>query len=124
MIARPLWAALLLLLAATVPGPAAAQVYTPQSGAGISTTFQTERMGGSRVLIFGDVRNATGQTYERVVLLAEGLDAGGQVVSRSRTYVSGTLGPNSSTSFELRLLSAGTERRYRVTVESFQQVQN
>jgi hypothetical protein len=123
MRARGLWAALLLAAAALAP-PAAAQVYTPQSGAGISTTFQTERMGGSRVLIFGDVRNATGQTYERVVLLAEGLDANGQVVSRARTYVSGTLGPNSATTFELRLLSAGTERRYRVTVESFQQVQN
>ena len=122
MIARVLLAA--LLLSATAPLPAAAQVYTPQSGAGISTTFQTEKMGGSRVLIFGDVRNTSGQTYERVVLLAEGLDAGGQVVSRGRTYVSGTLGPNSNTGFELRLLSAGTERRYRVTVESFQQVQN
>jgi hypothetical protein len=123
MIARIVWATLLLSTTAFLPS-AAAQVYTPQSGAGISTTFQTEKMGGSRVLIFGDVRNTSGQTYERVVLLAEGLDAGGQVVSRSRTYVSGTLGPNSNTSFELRLLSAGTERRYRVTVESFQQVQN
>jgi len=99
-------------------------VFTPQSGAGLSTTFQTERMGGSRVLIFGDVRNTSGQTYERVVLLAEGLDANGQVVSRARTYVSGTLGPNSNTGFELRLLSAGTERRFRVTVESFQQISN
>ena len=95
MIARALWAALLLSTAASLP-PAAAQVYSPQSGAGLSTTFQTEKMGGSRVLIFGDVRNTSGQTYERVVLLAEGLDAGGQVVSRSRTYVSGTMGPNST----------------------------
>ncbi len=123
MSARGLWAALLLAVAALAP-PAAAQVYTPQSGSALSTTFQTERMGGSRVLIVGDVRNASGQTYERVVLLAEGLDASGKVVSRGRTYVSGTLGPNSSTPFELRLLSAGLERRFRVTVESFQQVSN
>jgi len=123
MITRRLLLAL-LLTGATALSPAAAQVFTPQSGTGITVTFQTEKMGGSRVLIFGDVRNATGQTYERVVLLAEGLDAGGQVVSRGRTYVSGTVNPNSSTSFELRFLAAGAERRYRVTVESFQQVQN
>jgi hypothetical protein len=123
MNARILLALLVLAAVAAVPR-AAAQIYTPQSATGVSVSFQTERMGGSRVLVFGDVRNSTGQTYERVVLLAEGLDAAGQVVSRARTYVSGTLNPNSSTSFELRLLSAGAERRYRVTVESFQQVQN
>ena len=123
MIARRVAMALLLAVA-TGPSPAAAQIYTPQSATGLTVTFQTERMGGSRVLIFGDVRNSTGQTYERVVLLAEGLDAGGQVVSRGRTYVSGTVNPNSSTAFELRFLASGAERRYRVTVESFQQVQN
>ena len=123
MITRRLLLAL-LLTGATALSPATAQVFTPQSGTGLTLTFQTEKMGGSRVLIFGDVRNATGQTYERVVLLAEGLDAGGQVVSRGRTYVSGTLNPNSSTAFELRVLASGAERRYRVTVESFQQVQN
>ena len=123
MIARRVAMALLLAVA-TGLSPAAAQIYTPQSATGLTVTFQTERMGGSRVLIFGDVRNSTGQTYERVVLLAEGLDAGGQVVSRGRTYVSGTVNPNSSTAFELRFLASGAERRYRVTVESFQQVQN
>ena len=123
MITRRLFLAL-LLTGVTGLSPAAAQVFTPQSGTGITVTFQSEKMGGSRVLIFGDVRNATGQTYERVVLLAEGLDAGGQVVSRGRTYVSGTVNPNSSTAFELRFLASGAERRYRVTVESFQQVQN
>jgi len=116
--------AVALLLAGAALSPAAAQVFTPQSSTGLSVTFQTERMGGSRVLIFGDVRNTTGQTYERVVLLAEGLDAGGQVVSRGRTYVSGTVNPNSATAFELRFLASGSERRYRVSVESFQQVQN
>ena len=123
MIARRLVLAL-LVTGATALAPAAAQVFTPQSSTGLTVTFQTERMGGSRVLIFGDVRNATGQTYERVVLLAEGLDGAGQVVSRGRTYVSGTVNPNSSSAFELRFLASGAERRYRVTVESFQQVQN
>ena len=98
MIARRLVLAL-LVTGATALAPAAAQVFTPQSSTGLTVTFQTERMGGSRVLIFGDVRNATGQTYERVVLLAEGLDGAGQVVSRGRTYVSGTVNPNSSSAF-------------------------
>ena len=114
----------LLLAAAALPSLAAGQVFTPQSATGLSVTFQTEKMGGSRVLIFGDVRNTTGRTFERVVLLAEGLDASGQVVSRGRTYLSGTVNPSSTTAFELRFLASGSERRYRVSVESFQQVQN
>ena len=123
MIARALAVALLLAAGAAL-SPAAGQIFTPQSASGLSVTFQTEKMGGSRVLIFGDVRNSTGQTFERVVLLAEGLDGAGKVVSRGRTYVSGTVNPNSTTAFELRFLASGSERRYRVTVESFQQVQN
>ena len=103
---------------------ARAQIYTPQSSSGLSVSFQSERMGGSRVLIFGDVRNTTGSTYERVVLLAEGLDETGKVVSRGRAYVSGTVPPKGSASFELRLLASGSERRYRVQIESFQQIQN
>lgn len=103
---------------------ARAQIYTPQSSSGLSVSFQSERMGGSRVLIFGDVRNTTGSTYERVVLLAEGLDETGKVVSRGRAYVTGTVPPKGSSSFELRLLASGSERRYRVQIESFQQIEN
>jgi hypothetical protein len=129
MILRPLARVGVVLLAAaalacTGASPAPAQVYTPQSGAGLSVSFTTERMGGSRVLVFGEVRNGTGTTYERVVVLAEGLDDGGKVVSRARGYVPSTLGPKTSAPFELRMLGSGSERRYRVTVESFQQVQN
>jgi hypothetical protein len=100
------------------------QVYTPQSAAGLTVSFQSEKMGGSRVLVFGDVRNNGGAMYERVILLAEGLDDTGKVVSRGRAYVSGTVSPKGTAPFELRLLAAGTERRYRVQVESYQQVQN
>lgn len=100
------------------------QVYTPQSAAGLTVSFQSEKMGGSRVLVFGEVRNNGGSTYERVILLAEGLDDTGKVVSRGRGYVTGTVSPKDTASFELRLLAAGTERRYRVQVESYQQVQN
>jgi hypothetical protein len=111
-------------LAGACASAASAQIFTPQSGAGLSVSFTTERMGGSRLLLFGEVRNGTGTTYERVVLLAEGLDESGKVVSRGRGYVPGTLGPKTSAPFELRMLASGSERRYRVTVESFQQVQN
>ena len=113
-----------LLAALAVSRGGRAQVYTPQSGAGLSVSFQSERMGGSRVLIFGDVRNSTGSTYERVVLLAEGLDETGKVVSRGRAYVTGTVSPKGSAPFELRLLASGSERRYRVQIESFQQIEN
>jgi len=124
MTLRLRWAMALALIAMAAGAPrVSAQVYTPQSASGLSVSFQTERMGGSRVLIFGDVRNSTAQSFERVVLLAEGLDASGNVVSRGRTYVSGTLGASSNAPFELRLLASGSERRYRVSVESFQQVQ-
>ncbi len=120
--------AVVLLAVAALAGagasPAPAQVYTPQSGSGLSVSFTTERMGGSRMLVFGEVRNGTGTTYERVVVLAEGLDDSGKVVSRARGYVTGTVGPKTSSSFELRMLASGSERRYRVTVDSFQQVQN
>ena len=129
MIPRPLARVVVVLVAAAAlacagGSPAPAQVFTPESGAGLSVSFTTERMGGSRVLVFGEVRNGTGATYERVVVLAEGLDDGGKVVSRARGYVPGTVGPKTSSSFELRMLASGSERRYRVTVDSFQQVQN
>ena len=100
------------------------QVYTPQSSTGLTVSFQTERMGGSRVLFYGEVRNGTGSTFERIVLLAEGLDESGKVVSRARSYISGTIGPTDRSQFELRFLASGSERRYRITVESFQQVAN
>ncbi|MET0852278.1 MAG: hypothetical protein ABW020_14165, partial [Candidatus Rokuibacteriota bacterium] len=103
MILRALARVTVVLLAAAAlasagASPAPAQVFTPQSGTGLSVSFTTERMGGSRVLVFGEVRNGTGSTYERVVVLAEGLDDSGKVVSRARGYVTGTLGPKTSSS--------------------------
>jgi hypothetical protein len=108
-----------LALLASWSGPALAQTYTPQSASPLSVTFQVERLGGSRVLIFGEVRNTSGASYDRVVLVAEGLDDTGRVVSRARAYVSGGCGPRGRSSFEVRLLSTGAERRFRVEVESF-----
>ncbi len=108
------------LLVGALPSLAGAQAFTPQSGAGLSVTFTTEKAGGSRVLVFGDVRNATNNMAERVVVLAEGLDEGGRVVSRGRCFVAGTVPSRGSSPFEIRLLGSGSERRYRVQVESFQ----
>ena len=84
--------ALGLLLAAR---PAAAQTFTPQSASGLSVTFSSEKMGGSRVLVFGEVRNATSNTAARVTVLVEGLDDTGKVVSRARAYVTSTVSPRS-----------------------------
>jgi hypothetical protein len=72
------------------------------------------------VLVFGEVRNTTGQTAERIVVVAEGLDAGGRMVSRGRSYVQGSIPGRGNASFEIRLLSSGSEKRYRVQIESFQ----
>jgi hypothetical protein len=114
--------ALLVLLGASgsVLPPVSAQTYTPQSASALSVTFQSERVGAGRVILFGDVRNSSSNAYERVTLLAEGLDESGAVVSRGRAYVSGTVPPRGTAPFECRLSSGGRERRFRVSIESFQ----
>ena len=119
MIARLL---LPMLLAALWTFPALAQTYTftPQSSRDLVLTFQTQREGASRVLIQGEVRNTSTQACERVIIKAEGLDENGRVVSRGRGYVQGTINPRTTAPFEIRLSSAGSERRYRVEVETFE----
>jgi len=119
MIARLL---AVFLLAALGAAPAFAQTYTftPQSSKDLTLTFQTERQGGSRVLILGEVRNGSTQPCERVVVKAEGLDENGRVVSRGRAYVPGTIPARATASFEVRLSSSGSERRYRVEIETFE----
>ena len=113
--------ACLLLIAAGAAAPARAQqTFTPQSGAGLTVSFTTEKAGGTRVLVFGEVRNTTNNTAERVVVAAEGLDDTGRVVSRGRSFVSGTVPPRGGTPFEIRISASGSEKRYRVQVESFQ----
>ncbi len=117
---------LLLLLILSVGGVASApsaQTFTPQSPSGLNVSFTTEKAGGSRVLVFGDVRNATNNAAERVVIVAEGLDESGRVVSRGRCFVTGSVPSRGSSPFEIRLSAAGSERRYRVQVESFQFLQ-
>ena len=111
-----------MLLAALWTFPALAQTYTftPQSSRDLVLTFQTQREGASRVLIQGEVRNTSTQACERVIVKAEGLDENGRVVSRGRGYVQGTINPRTTAPFEIRLSSAGSERRYRVEVETFE----
>ena len=111
-----------VLLTALGAAPAFAQTYTftPQSSKDLTLTFQTERQGGSRVLILGEVRNGSTQPCERVVVKAEGLDENGRVVSRGRGYVPGTIPARATASFEIRLSSSGSERRYRVEIETFE----
>jgi hypothetical protein len=120
MTARRAALALVVLLLLGSGSAGSAQTYTPQSGAALSVTFQTERVGAGRVIIFGDVRNSSSNDYERVTLLAEGLDESGAVVSRARAYVSGIVPGRGTAPFEARLASGGRERRFRVTVEAYQ----
>ena len=113
-----------VLLAALWVTPALAQTqtytFTPQSSRDLALTFQTQREGGSRVLIQGEIRNSSTQTAERVIVKAEGLDESGRVVSRGRVYVPGAIAPRGTASFEIRLSSSGAERRYRVEIETFE----
>ena len=112
---------LVLLLAAPMDSLAAGgETFTPQSASGLNVTFTTEKGGGTRILVFGEVRNVTTAPAQRVVVLAEGLDENGRVVSRARAYVFGTISSRGSASFEIRLNAAGSEKRYRVQVESFE----
>ena len=72
------------------------------------------------MLILGEVRNSSSQPCERVVLKAEGLDENGRVVSRGRAYVTGTIRARATAPFEVRLSSSGSEKRYRVEIETFE----
>jgi len=109
----------LVFAGALLAAPAAAQVYTPQSGASLSVTVQSEKMGGSRVICLGEVRNAGSQAYDRVVVLVEGLDESGKVVSKGRAYV-GNVPARGRVNFEARLLSGGHDRRYRASIEAWE----
>src|SRR5262249_13649455 len=111
---------LLGLMLIVAPSATLAQTYTPQSPAGLSVTFTTERAGGTRVLVFGEVRNSNPSSAQRVVVLVEGLDEAGRVVSRGRGYVQGVIPSRGSAPFEIRMLASGSEKRYRTQIESFE----
>ena len=118
MILRSLLAAVGILLA--VAPAIRAQTFTPQSASRLAVSFTTERVGSGRVLVFGEVRNGTNASCERVVVSVEGLDESGRVVSRGRAYVVGVVPSRGSSPFEVRMASPGSERRFRVEIESFQ----
>jgi len=118
MIARRLLGAALawVTLCATVE----AQTYSPQSPSRLAVSFTTERVGSGRVLVYGEVRNGTSAACERVIVGVEGLDENGRVVSRGRAFVFGVVPSRGSSTFEVRMSSPGTEKRFRVEIESFQ----
>jgi hypothetical protein len=118
MILRTLLAAVGILLALS---PAAwTQTVTPQSSSRLTVSFTTERVGSGRVLVYGEVRNGSNASCERIVVSVEGLDENGRVVSRGRAYVFGVVPSRGSSTFEVRMASPGSERRFRVEIESFQ----
>ncbi|MGH7386061.1 MAG: FxLYD domain-containing protein [Candidatus Rokuibacteriota bacterium] len=114
----------ILLAAAGILGAlssaALSQTYTPQSSSRLAVSFTTERVGSGRVLVYGEVRNGSDDACERVIVKAEGLDEKGRVVSRGRAYVFGVVPSRGSSPFEVRMSSPGSERRFRVEIESFQ----
>ena len=120
MIRRALLAAAGSLLLLALAPAARSQTFTPQSSSRLAVSFTTERVGSGRVLVFGEVRNGTNQSCERVVVSVEGLDENGRTVSRGRAYVFGVVPSRGSSSFEVRMSSPGSERRFRVEIESFQ----
>lgn len=110
----------LLALSFVTVSTAWAQTFTPQSASRLTVSFTTERVGGGRVLVFGEVRNGSNAACERVIVSVEGLDENGRVVSRGRAYVFGTVPSRGSSPFEVRMSSPGSERRFRVEIESYQ----
>ena len=118
MILRTLLAAAGILLA--LSPVARAQTFTPQSASRLTVSFTTERVGSGRVLVYGEVRNGSNASCERIVVSVEGLDENGRVVSRGRAYVFGVVASRGSSPFEVRMSSPGSERRFRVEIESFQ----
>jgi hypothetical protein len=111
---------LLGLMLPFAPVVSYAQTFTPQSPQGLSVSFTTERAGGSRILVFGEVRNTNTSPAQHVVVVVEGMDESGHVVSRARGYVLGVIASRGSAPFEIRLLAAGSEKRYRMQIESFE----
>ena len=114
----PLLLSVGILLAVSTTAPA--QTFTPQSASRLSISFTTERVSGGRLLVFGEVRNGTNVGCERVVVSVEGLDDNGRLVSRGRAYVFGMVPARGSSPFEVRMASPGSERRFRVQIESFE----
>jgi len=110
----------LLVVLGLGAAPAGAQWVSPQSDKDLRLTWNSERMGPSRVLILGGIQNLSRLPASRVVLKAEGLDESGKIVSRARGYVSGDVPAHGSSNFEIRIVPSGSERQYRVTVESFE----
>ena len=97
-----------------------AQTYSPQSSSRLALSFTTERVGSGRVLVYGEVRNGASTACERVIVSVEGLDENGRVLSRGRAFVFGVVPSRGSSPFEVRLSSPGSEKRFRVEIESFQ----
>jgi hypothetical protein len=118
MIARRLLVAALVWVSLCATG--AAQTYSPQSPSRLAVSFTTERVGSGRVLVYGEVRNGANSACERVIVSVEGLDDNGRVVSRGRAFVFGVVPSRGSSPFEVRMSSPGSERRFRVEIESFQ----
>jgi hypothetical protein len=102
-----------VLLAATV---AASPVWAPES---LERFFRLEwdvRPSASGATVEGYVYNKIDMEAERMQLSVEYLDAAGNVVGQTRTWVLGNVPPGDRSYFQARVPQASS---YRVTVLSF-----
>jgi hypothetical protein len=110
--------ALLVVALALVVSPAAAQNFG--DAAPEQRYFRIELDGGGKAntgMVGGWVYNTSDYTVTRVRLLVEGLDAGGQPVSRALVYVLGDISEGGRRYFTAPAPSPGVT--YRATVNDF-----
>jgi hypothetical protein len=109
--------ALLLAGTALLPGVATAGPLYAEATLAEYFRLQWEAApGASGASIAGYVENKSSLPFERMQLYVDRLDASGAVVATSRTWVMGTLAPNSRSYFTTNVPAAAT---YRVRVASF-----
>lgn len=102
-----------LLLVSTVT---ARPLYAPESLERYFSLEWTVRPGSSGPTLEGYVYNKTDMQAERMQVSIERLDAAGQVVGQTTSWVLGSLPPGNRAYFQARVPAAAN---YRVTVLSF-----
>ena len=110
----------LAILLLTAPAAVSAQSYAIQ---GIERYFRVESSATSGPrgrIVSGYVYNTYGHTADRVRLVVEALDGGGQVTGSTIANIVGTVPPNGRAYFEAR--APGDAASYRVRVLSFDPV--
>jgi hypothetical protein len=113
---RAMLGAILLAVLLAVSGPAMAQNFAPDSRDGV---FRLEWTAGASTTgpeLSGYVYNTTNRRAVRMRLAIDGLDPSGHVVTRTETWVLGSVPPNNRSYFQTPVPPAAD---YRVVVLRF-----